>query len=295
MKQPKGVYMLRNLRNFLSTAGVLGGFLWATTALAAPPQLFIDNPLPGQVLSGATEAFGWAIGQTAIIDRVEIAVDGGPPLVVGYGGERADVEAAFPNVTGSAFSGYSLALNTRLIGNGPHTMQVTAFDMNRESASQTVYFLVSNAPGDENPRSVVIDLTGAMVEVVGDTELLVRGLDVNGQPLTTVLKFDPNSNQFVMLSFVADENRDGIREDDLNADGLPDDDLDEDGFSDNDIDRNGLNDDDEDNGNDNGNDNSNDNGNDNSNDNGNDNSNDNGNDNSNDNGNDNSNDNGNGS
>ena len=226
----------------LATASVLASLLWSTTAFATPPELFIDNPLEGQVLSGATASFGWAVGLTAPIDRVEVAVDGGAGLISGYGGERTDVGNAFPNIADAALSGFASTLNTRLIANGPHTLQVTAFDMNGESASRTVNFFVSNAPGEENPRSVEIDVTNAFVEAVGEGDLLLEEIEINGEPLTTVLRFDPNSNQFIMLSFVADEDGDGFRDDDLDEDGFADNDADLDGFPDDDLNRDGLSD-----------------------------------------------------
>jgi hypothetical protein len=224
------------------TVSVIGGLLWSTTALATPPELAIDNPLEDQVLSGATASFGWAVGLTAPIDRVEVAVDGGAGLISGYGGERADVGAAFPDIVDAALSGFASTLNTRLIANGPHTLQVTAIDMNGESASRTVNFFVSNAPGEENPRSVEVDVTNAFVEAVGEADLLIEGIEINGEPFTTVLRFGPNSNQFIMLSFVADEDSDGFRDDDLDEDGFADNDSDFDGFPDDDVNHDGLSD-----------------------------------------------------
>ena len=226
----------------LSTSGLLGSLLWSTMALAAPPEVFIDNPLAGEVLTGATASFGWAVGLTAPIDRVEITVDGGNALIAGYGGERGDVGAAFPNIPDASLSGFALALNTRLIPNGTHTLQVTAFDMNGESSNQTVDFSVSNAPGQENPRDLEVDVTEAHVTIVGEGELLVEDIHINDEPWTTVLKFDKNTNQFSLLSFVADADGNGFRDDDLDEDGFSDNDFDLDGFPDDDEDRNGLSD-----------------------------------------------------
>ncbi len=226
----------------LSILGLLSSIVWSTAALADPPEVFIDNPLAGEVLTGASASFGWAVGPTAPIDRVEIAVDGGNAFIAGYGGERGDVGAAFPTIPDAALSGFALALNTRLIANGAHTLQITAFDMNGESTSRTVDFFVSNAPGQENPRDLDVDVTDAHITIVGEGELLIEDITINDEPLTTILKFDQNTNQFSLLSFVADEDGDGFRDDDLDEDGFADNDFDLDGFPDDDVNRDGLSD-----------------------------------------------------
>ena len=114
--------------------------------------------------------------------------------------------------------------------------------MNGEAASRSVRFLVSNAPGDENPRNIEIDLSGATLDIVGKTEVLVEGIEIGGQSLTTVLKYDPPSNKLAAISFVADQDNDGVRDDDSDSDGFADNDADRDGFPDDDLDRNGLSD-----------------------------------------------------
>ncbi len=114
--------------------------------------------------------------------------------------------------------------------------------MNGESTSQTVDFFVSNAPGQENPRDLDLDVTDAHVTIVGEGELLIEDITINDEPLTTILKFDQNTNQFSLLSFVADEDGDGFRDDDLDEDGFADNDFDLDGFPDDDVNRDGLSD-----------------------------------------------------
>ena len=224
------------------TTGVVCSLLWLSSALAAPPQLAIDNPTAGQHVSGLFNILGWAVGITAPIDYVEISFDGQSPTPAGYGGERTDVGHAFPDIPDAKFSGYALGTNSRLLTNGVHRMTVRAVDMNGEAASRSVRFLVSNAPGDENPRKVEIDLSGATLNVVGKTEVLLEGIEIGGQSLTTVLKYDPPSNKLAAISFVADQDEDGVRDDDTDSDGFADNDTDRDGFPDDDLNRNALSD-----------------------------------------------------
>ena len=265
---------------------------WLSSAVAAPPRLAVDNPTDGQHVSGLVNILGWAVGVTAPIDYVEVSFDGQSPTPAGYGGERTDVGHAFPDIPDANFSGYALGWNARLLTNGVHQMTVRAVDMNGEAASRSVRFLVSNAPGDENPRKIEIDLSGATLDIVGKTEVLVEGIEIGGQSLTTVLKYDPPSSKLTAISFVADQDNDGVRDDDRDSDGFADNDADRDGFPDDDLDRNALSDSLE-NTNTNSNENDNENTNQNENSNTNENTNDNENENDNGNSNENSNDNGN--
>ena len=86
---------------------------------AAPPAIFIDNPSQGKVLSGIVSCFGWAVGETQPIRDVQFFIDGGNKgLAVGYGGDREDVAATYPNVADANRSGFAVAINTRLLTNG---------------------------------------------------------------------------------------------------------------------------------------------------------------------------------
>ncbi len=239
--------MIRMIRyTFPIALGILWSLALFSPTFAAPPQLTIDNPtdhqIDHQVLSGVITVHGWALGSTAPIARVEASFDGGAPIELGYGGSRNDVAAAFPGTPEAASSGFAAALNTRLFTNGWHEFSITAIDQKGETASQTLMVLVSNAPGDENPSSVALDLSNATVRVVQDRAVLIENADINGQSITTPILFDISSNQFSMIAFVADADDDGVRDDDLDADGFADNDLNRDGFPDDDLNFNGLSD-----------------------------------------------------
>ena len=179
--------------------------------LAAPPAIFIDNPSQGQVLSGIIACYGWAVGETHPIKEVQLIIDGGSSsFAVGYGGDREDVANAFPHIPDANKSGFAVALNTRLLTNGPHSLEVVATNTNEATASKQVHFSVSNAPGDENPHAMVVDVTRAETFAVSPTELMLIGISINDQLLDTVLQFDPSSNHFVMTSFAADFDGDGF-------------------------------------------------------------------------------------
>ncbi len=157
--------------------------VWAT-----PPAIFIDNPSHGKVLSGIVSCFGWAVGETHSIRDVQFFIDGGNKgLAIGYGGDREDVATAYPHVLDAKRSGFAVALNTRLLTNGPHTLDVVATNTNGETATISVDFLVSNAPGTENPSSVVLNVMSAQFDAMSPTEIMLTGVNLNGQPFDTVL------------------------------------------------------------------------------------------------------------
>ena len=222
--------------------GVVGSLLWLSSAVAAPPRLEIDYPLDGTHVSGLFNILGWAVGITAPIDYVEVSFNGERTVPVGYGGERRDVGLAFPDIPDADLSGYALGFNARMLTNGIHQLTARAVDMNGEAASRSIRFLVSNAPGEENPRKVEFDLRSALLEPVGKTEILAQNIEVAGQLVTSVLKYDQSSSQLVAISFVADQDINGIRDDDKDSDGFADNDADRDGFPDDDLNRNALSD-----------------------------------------------------
>jgi hypothetical protein len=229
------------LRKILLSAGLCWNLMWIAPVSAAPPEVILDKPADGDVLSGIVTVYGWALGS---IREVRMFFDDNPEgETVGYGGERADVGAAFPGAPEAAHSGFAVALNTRRLSNGQHTIEIQATNTQGESTSRHATFLVSNAPGQEHPATVGLDLRGSQLRVIDERTILVEGADMSGQRLTTLLQFDANSDQFKMISFSDDHNHDGFQDDDADHDGFSDDDANHDGFDDGDENRNGASDD----------------------------------------------------
>jgi Bacterial Ig domain len=163
------------------TTSLLCGLLIASSASATPPLVTIDNPTSGKSTSGIITFYGWALGLDSPVQKVSAFVDDNQARTeIVANGPRGDVGLAFPNVPNSSHSGFAFALNTRFLPNGKHSISLEAVNANNETKITSVDFLISNGPGQENPTSVSVDLTGSQLRVVGQTEILVEGIKING-------------------------------------------------------------------------------------------------------------------
>lgn len=242
------------MKNLLKVSVVmlgLSGIFAPSFSHAAAPEVSIDFPTANQVVSGIVSVNGWAVGNPQV-DEVVLYVDGTYYGDVGYGGSRDDVKNAMPTMPNAALSGFAVALNTRLMTNGTHTLEIRAFNENNEVSTQSVTVSVSNAPGQENPTSVNLDLTGAKARVLAANKLVVEGASLNGVSRSLVLEFNAGTNNFVISSFTYDTNGDGTPDqtncaNDKDCDGVDDSDdaFDDDANETEDSDHNGVGDNDD--------------------------------------------------
>ena len=217
------------MKNLLITTSVLlglSGTLCSFASHAAPPTVSIDFPAAGQAVSGIVSVNGWAAG-TPSVNTTKLYVDGIYYGDLGYGGSRDDVKNALPTVANAGLSGFSAAINTRLMTNGSHTLEIRASNTSNEVTTQSVTVTVSNAPGTENPTSVNLSLTGATARMLDASRLVIEKAKVNGKSSSVVLEFNTGTNNFVISSFANDTNRDGISDktncpNDRDCDGVPD-------------------------------------------------------------------------
>lgn len=218
------------MRNLLKVHAVmlgLSGIFASTFAHSAAPVVSIDFPAANQVVSGIMSVNGWAAG-TPAVDTVVLYVDGKYYGDLGYGGSRDDVKNAMPGTPDAAFSGFAAAVNTRLMSNGTHTLMIKAFNANHETSTQSVSVSVSNAPGQQSPTSVTLDMTGAKARVLSANKLVVEGAKIGGKSHSMVLDFDRGTNNFVISSFANDTVGDGASHkqgcpNDRDCDGIADD------------------------------------------------------------------------
>jgi len=133
---------------------------------------------PG-VIEGANAAFlvlGWALDDKAV-DHVDVLVDGFDVVRANCCGPRPDVQAAFPGVPNSLYSGWSAHLDSTALINGTHTISVRATDNQGTSAIIGVRTVqVDNASLNLHPfgelqypldESTVPAVCGQKVVVVG--------------------------------------------------------------------------------------------------------------------------------
>ena len=135
-----------------------------------PVRLSIDIPSSSAAtLSGASAALGgWAIDNQALITGVTISVDGVLNGNAAYGGNRPDVCAAFPNQPNCPNVGWNYVINTTLLPDGMHSLDVTALAADGQSYTTSSPFKVANVTSS-NPILIGIDVPNAASGNFGNT------------------------------------------------------------------------------------------------------------------------------
>jgi len=100
--------------------------------------------------TGSFPVAGWAIDDSGEIDHIDFLIDGqivagavgrGEPSTATYGSTRPDIQAAFPDVPFSLYTGFVANLDATKLINGVHTLSVVATDgegSSREIGERTV-------------------------------------------------------------------------------------------------------------------------------------------------------------
>ena len=111
----------------------------------SPIRTGIDFPSAQAAALGGTVNFGgWAIDDNEAIASVIVLLDG---VVLGdasYGGLRPDVCAAFPGRSGCPNVGWNFAVDTTVLSNGAHTVEVRVTSVSGQHATAGANFSVGN-------------------------------------------------------------------------------------------------------------------------------------------------------
>ncbi len=130
------------------------------------PFGYIDIPGPAgtEGANGSFPVVGWALDDVEVA-RIDFLIDGqivagavgrGEPSTAQYGSTRPDVQAAFPDVPNSLYTGFSANIDTTALVNGIHQLSVRASDTqgaSRELGTRTVQ--VINNGGNLAPFGVI--------------------------------------------------------------------------------------------------------------------------------------------
>ncbi|HXR77195.1 MAG TPA: S53 family peptidase, partial [Bryobacteraceae bacterium] len=119
---------------------------FAVANTVPPMRIWIDSPnSKGGPLSGPAVFAGWAIDDFAALSWIGISIDGVPQGSATYGAFRPDVCAAYPGRSGCPDVGWSFPLDTSLLPDGLHTLEVTGTSVGGRRANSTTTFQTSNA------------------------------------------------------------------------------------------------------------------------------------------------------
>lgn len=133
---------------------------WATGP--NPVHISIDTPNAQSGPFSAVAAFGgWAVDDYTQITAVNVAVDGIPYGSAAYGSNRSDVCQIFPSGPGCPNVGWNFLIDTTLIGDGTHTLAITAVPFGGQSYTATMPFKVANQGTSGNATHVDIDRPSA--------------------------------------------------------------------------------------------------------------------------------------
>jgi uncharacterized protein (TIGR03437 family) len=130
------------------------------------PQVNIDTPSPSAgALSGVTPVAGWAIDSLTPIYSVQLLVDGTLYSSANYGAVRSDVCAVF-NAPGCPNVGFDGSLDTTVLSDGTHTLQLIGYPIGGQPYSATRQITVDNQNTSgihvniDNPNALSPSLSG---------------------------------------------------------------------------------------------------------------------------------------
>jgi hypothetical protein len=112
-----------------STSGIPLFFTCRTGDQDFPSLGFIDFPVNMDFLGGTVVFRGWALDENqGGVKAVEIYVDGNRMGQAEYGSFRTDVQATYPQITRSLFSGWTYTIDTLQLSDARHRLTVRVID-----------------------------------------------------------------------------------------------------------------------------------------------------------------------
>lgn len=127
------------------------------TAAGNPTRMIIDTPnLQSGPQAGSIPVSGWAICDNASIESVAIAIDGSLIGNAVYGGSRPDVCQVFGGGSDCPNVGWNYTLDTTLISDGTHELNVIATSSSGQSTTANVPLQIANLTA-ANPIRITID------------------------------------------------------------------------------------------------------------------------------------------
>jgi hypothetical protein len=145
-------------------------FQVANGAAGNPTKLYIDTPMSSSgPLAGSVMFNGWAIDLDTSIASVAVFIDGASYGNATYGNSRADVCVVYAYRLGCPNVGWSFWLDTNLLPNGPHTLQITGVTAKGQRATISTPFVVANS-ATANGITIYSDVPGPSHPVLGGVE-----------------------------------------------------------------------------------------------------------------------------
>lgn len=142
---------------------------------------------------------GWAFHPNAIVDVVEIYIDGEFYSEVPVGGQRNDVYNAYPNAINSRYSGWAQTVNFKDFTEGYHDLEIRAYTTSGTYNSVTGQFCVEKFAGKDF-ISDASTIHFKPVELVhkAHNALLLQKVEIDGAYYNMELHWDTATQGFII-------------------------------------------------------------------------------------------------
>ena len=179
-------------------------------------RVMLEEPVAGETHGGVGNLRGWAVASEGI-EKIEIWIDGAYAFDAPYGGSRGDVGGAFPEVSDSDKSGFSLAYAYSNLSPGSHTISAVAHTTAGNTSESAANFTVVKFKDAFISGPDAVDLSGTSCEATGDEVSATNAL-IGGRAYDMVLDWRTAEQGFEIVEIAEKNNTDDTVGDDANPD-----------------------------------------------------------------------------
>ena len=177
-------------------------------------RIQIESPPANTQIAQIGEIRGWATHPTEEVIVINMYVDGEYFSEVPVGGQRGDVQNAFPNHVNSLYSGWSQTTNFKSLTAGYHDLEILAYTDTGTYNSVSLGFCVDKFTGEFISDPSTIDFRTVDVVHKAQNALLLEGVEVDGEFYNMELHWSTAQQGFVVEQTTAYEE---IIDDDYSA------------------------------------------------------------------------------
>jgi hypothetical protein len=161
-------------------------------------RIMLEQPFYRAEIGQISEIRGWALHPTEQIDTVEIYIDEQFYSIVPVGGQRGDVENAYPDAVSSRYSGYAQTVNFKSLSPGFHTMQVVAYTVEGSYNVITSEFCVDGFTGEFISDSSSINLQTVDRFHTAENAMILEGVSVDNVLYNVELVWNKATQGFII-------------------------------------------------------------------------------------------------
>jgi hypothetical protein len=161
-------------------------------------RIMLEQPFYRAEIGQISEIRGWALHPTEQIDTVEIYIDEQFYSIVPVGGQRGDVENAYPDAVSSRYSGYAQTVNFKSLSPGFHTMQVVAYTVEGSYNMITSEFCVDGFTGEFISDSSSINLQTVDRFHTAENAMILEGVSVDNVLYNVELVWNKATQGFII-------------------------------------------------------------------------------------------------